>query len=334
MLIENLILVALSIGLFYAMNFTGTSFREYQVASLTSNEETSPAFNLLFRILMPNVYVVICGFFFKILEYPSIISYLWIIVPIQITIRLIFNLRRLKIIHWPRFIFTAVVSTSIAYFAARRILETGTLLFPDLSTLGGEFWVLVIIYLYTSFSHLLANSLKSENKEISYINHSYIKIKNQFGSDIEKYDLWPKQQAFIYALIIVENFNRPLGVRITERLTSCFRDFGTYGIMQVRSKKPLSDSESINQGIAIVLDLYEKIFSKTKLQNPTYPDDYLESSVWRRVAWFYNRHDSYADVVIKVWYDVQSIQKKSTNPITTEQLDELRLDAFFNAETR
>lgn len=48
------------------------------------------------------------------------------------------------------------------------------------------------------------------------------------------------------AICIVENIQRPKWIRTVENLKAIFRLTGTYGIMQVRSNKRISDTESID----------------------------------------------------------------------------------------
>jgi hypothetical protein len=51
---------------------------------------------------------------------------------------------------------------------------------------------------------------------------------------------------FFHAVLLYENLQRPPWVRKTERLTQRIRKQGTYGIMQTKSAKALSDEDSVD----------------------------------------------------------------------------------------
>ena len=53
----------------------------------------------------------------------------------------------------------------------------------------------------------------------------------------------------VKAICIAENIQRPSWIRRLENILGRFKPEATYGIMQVTSKKPISDKESIKQAI-------------------------------------------------------------------------------------
>lgn len=63
-----------------------------------------------------------------------------------------------------------------------------------------------------------------------------------------------KDPFLVTAFLMAEVLQRPKWIRNAERLTSFLRRTGTYGVMQVRSKRPMSDKASIDLGVEMLAD--------------------------------------------------------------------------------
>ncbi len=305
------ILALLSVFTFYSMNFTGRQIQAYQPLTLTTADDANPSFNLLFRTLAPNVFIIFYSIAFHITGQKDLIPNLWLIVPLQVLFRILYNIHRLSIFNWSRFIASSTISISIAYTLDKYVLSDTSILFPDIRSLGNELWLVIILYCYTVANTLLSNNLAITSKRSDdFIKTSYSRIKTKWGDLISSYSLDPGIELFVYALIISENFNRPLGIRITEKILSPFKSMGTYGVMQVKSEKYLNDEESLNIGINNVKNLYDKILESSKAYSPHAFDntnDYGYDRVFNRIAWFHNRSSDYADEVIRVKHKLKEI---------------------------
>lgn len=63
----------------------------------------------------------------------------------------------------------------------------------------------------------------------------------------------------VYAIMIFENYNRPWIVRKFEYIKLFLFRNATLGIMQVNSKKYISDEESIKKGVVIIENSHKKL---------------------------------------------------------------------------
>lgn len=91
----------------------------------------------------------------------------------------------------------------------------------------------------------------------------------------------------VKAICIAENLQRPKWIRNLENITHLLRKEGTYGIMQVKSKKPVSDVESVKLAI-------NKYFKNTENIN--------NADILRRYIRRYNDDERYIEVVFKIMY--------------------------------
>ncbi|MFN3454473.1 MAG: hypothetical protein ACK41T_05880 [Pseudobdellovibrio sp.] len=169
-----------------------------------------------------------------------------------------------------------------------------------------------------------------KSREEYYIEATYKKFVKKYNKVLSEYDLSPEIKLLVYSIMIVENFNRPLGVRIIERVFSIFKKEGTYGIMQVKSIKSLSDVESIYLSVDKITENYEKIYNRTLLKNPEHNPEQMQNAILERTVWFYNRSPNYIESVMTTKYQLESFESKKT-PLDKDILDDLRLDAYYNS---
>ena len=87
------------------------------------------------------------------------------------------------------------------------------------------------------------------------------------------------------AVCIAENLQRPPWFRKIESSLSLFKAEGTYGVMQVKSKKRLSDEESV-------------IISIRKFFKNTASISNIDSL--REIIKKYNGNERYIDIVLKI----------------------------------
>src|SRR5258708_3183860 len=112
--------------------------------------------------------------------------------------------------------------------------------------------------------------------------------------------------------MIVENFNRPPAARIAETVLGRFKKRGTYGIMQVQSPKPLSNVESLREGLRKIQENHARVSAATqatfellrsgKGQFKDMSRASVDGMVLTRVAWLHNRSDDYSGDVMRVYH--------------------------------
>ncbi len=94
----------------------------------------------------------------------------------------------------------------------------------------------------------------------------------------------------------VENLQRPGWIRAIERTAGRLLPIGSYGLMQVQSDAPISDSESIER--AISTNLAERSV-------PTTPEGYVDSEALRSQIRSYNGNERFVDLVEMVYYELR-----------------------------
>ena len=141
-------------------------------------------------------------------------------------------------------------------------------------------WLLVIIYLY-KFSiskNILSTNIKENTKFISKdsILISYVKLKEKYYEECN-YDNKDISN-IIYSIMIYENKKRSKLLRKIDNFNYKINGgIKKLGIMQVESKKFITDSESINITYKKITKLYDR-YNKKKDKNVSIKvlDDYLK----------------------------------------------------------
>jgi len=141
-------------------------------------------------------------------------------------------------------------------------------------------WFLAIIYLY-KFSiskNILSTNIKENTKFISKdsILISYVKLKEKYYEECN-YDNKDISN-IIYSIMIYENKKRSKLLRKIDNFNYKINGgIKKLGIMQVESKKFITDSESINITYKKITKLYDK-YNKKKDKNISFKvlDDYLK----------------------------------------------------------
>lgn len=141
-------------------------------------------------------------------------------------------------------------------------------------------WLLVIIYLY-KFSiskNILSTNIKESTKFISKdsILISYVKLKEKYYEECN-YDNKDISN-IIYSIMIYENKKRSKLLRRIDNFNYKINGgIKKLGIMQVESKKFITDSESINITYKKITKLYDR-YNKKKDKNVSIKvlDDYLK----------------------------------------------------------
>lgn len=126
-------------------------------------------------------------------------------------------------------------------------------------------WLFIVGYIYNFYKNNknINKSIRREEKNISEerIVVSYAKLKLNYDLDITVKNV--KTRLIIYTIMILNNYERPIFLRRVDNII--FKIKGTsrkLGIMQVKSKKFITDSESINIVVKKILKLEEKYKGK------------------------------------------------------------------------
>jgi hypothetical protein len=152
---------------------------------------------------------------------------------------------------------------------------------------------LIVVILAFYFKDILSGQGPSEDL---IFGRSLENIPPQVLHAIEKYSAKNNaNKILVKAICIAENLQRPPWVRKIESVTRFFRSEGTYGIMQVKSKKQVSDVKSVN----IAISQYFK--------NTAWITDIDKLKAYIKL---YNNDERYAEIVLRVMHflDYSSVQ--------------------------
>ena len=154
----------------------------------------------------------------------------------------------------------------VAYLLNQFIIRQVDMVFLNPEQLKFLLWVFIILFIYHFFHRQDMVSIQNSTKKFSiaergqYIILQYAKMKQKYGKDIS---VQGDMRFLIYAIMIFENYKRPSFFRQLDYFRYQFDHVPKkQGIMQVDSKKILSDIESIEFVEKKLEQLQEKKKSK------------------------------------------------------------------------
>ena len=164
-------------------------------------------------------------------------------------------------------------------------------LLPNKASIIENFWgststIILGFFLYKLYTFAINSSLnmnqffRKRRDKLGSKELEYTKVINEYS---HKYNASP---SLVYATLLVEDLQRPKLLRLIENIFRSKK--GTYGIMQVSSKKPIQDIDSIK--IAI-----EKYFKETNYIDSI---DYTNTSTsFYNIIKDYNPNPNYCQLV-------------------------------------
>ena len=289
----------LSFILFLIVNWIGKhsiSVGYMQLSMFLRNDE-APAFNLLFRVLTPIIFILIISYIFYSLELDYLVISIYNVIIYYFVIRFIVNILfgRSKLVNWPRQIIMASISVISGYFIYQSIIITKSNLMPDFSTISNELWLIVIIFVYQLFNKISVPNEATKKRKNSYLISRYNLYSSKYDSIIKSKVVDKKIEALIYSILLYEAFNRPKVVRLIENIVFRFKKSGTLGIMQVTSSKMIGDKKSVELGIEKILNDYKRI--KLRIEEEEFSEEYL----FRHTISQYNSGSEYLDEICELF---------------------------------
>lgn len=247
--------------------------------SIFVKSETAPAFNFLFRVLSPVVYIIIVSTILYKLNQDELVKNIYLVPVYYIVFRLGFNIvtNRARLLNWGRQFIHTVAIITVSWLTYDSIIKDKKNILPDLSTVSNELWVIILLFLFQTLNNLQFSSDDTEKRKANYLRLRYNKFKNSFDEIIRGLTQNKKIQALVYAILIYEDFNRPKVARLVEnikfRLT---KKPMTLGVMQIRSSELIDDAQSVKRGVEKILkDLKEIQDNKEITEEGEYRDWYL-----------------------------------------------------------
>lgn len=284
--------------------------------SIFVKTEEAPALNFLIRVLTPIVYIIVAS---TTLYYFHFDKYVWNIYLVNIyyiIFRLLFNLltNRGLLLNWYRqFLYWAAIIV-ISYFTYEKLIKVKANILPDFSTVANELWIIILVFIFQISNNLRFSQDATQKRKDNYMKSRYNHFKKLYGPIIKNLTQNEILESIAYAILIYEDFNRPKIARYMEeikfRLTNKPH---TLGVMQVRTTKIITDTESVKQGTQKIVDAYNKYLETTTEQGGEYFDWYATNYIIQD----YNKGTSYGSEV----NELHDIVKKQFYKDTTDTLD-------------
>lgn len=219
--------------------------------SVVFREDTAPAFNFVFKVLGPVVYLILCAVLFQSLKLQVLTYKCFFIVIYYWAFRLVWNIiyNRLELTDWVQLIIYWIASIGLALWVYSNIEKVDKIL-PDGKGLIDQMWILIIAFLYALFNQLNIGKYRTIKRKNNYINARYKKFKSEYNGIIHSYFHNNFYEALTYSIMIYEDFNRPPVVRAIEYINFFITHHPhTLGIMQVKTDTLINDSESVKLAV-------------------------------------------------------------------------------------
>ena len=203
-------------------------------------------------VLFSNIYLVVLAGIASCFQITIFCDHLFIILVFEFLIRMLYTTYLLEKDFFARedgvislYLGNIILGYLVNYFIIRQV----DMVFLNPEQLKFLLWVFIILFIYHFFHRQDMVSIQNSTKKFSiaergqYIILQYAKMKQKYGKDIS---VQGDMRFLIYAIMIFENYKRPSFFRQLDYFRYQFDHVPKkQGIMQVDSKKILSDIESI-----------------------------------------------------------------------------------------
>lgn len=299
--------VALSLLLFLTLNWLGrhAAGSGYITLGLFLKEDGAPAFNLLYRIVGPIVFVILASSSLYALGLDYYVHQIWLVIAYYYLGRFLYvvSFDRTSLLNWKREIFFWVASIGLGWLLYDQVIRSKKALLPDVAHINNYLWTLIALFVYTALNSMRFDSTATKRRKSRYLYIAYSDNKLLYDEIIRGIAQDRLAESIIYSILIYESFNRPSVPRVLERLFHPWLG-KTLGPMQVKADRRISDSESVTLGAQIVADLYDKALEEGRkiaadkgvIFDPNKTGNHREFII-SRVAAKYNKDDSYVSEV-------------------------------------
>lgn len=273
--------------------------------SVFARKEDAPAFNFLLRILTPIVYLIITSAVLYGLNLDYLVKDFYLVSVYYLSFRLLFNLitGRGLLLNWKQQFFYWVLIIAFSYFTYSKILVQKDNILPDFETLANELWIIIIIFLYQIFNKIEIPSNGTVKRKERYLNKMFNYFSSKYGEIISSKTEIDSYKGLIYAVLILENFNRPKAARVIEYIKFYVtKKPHTLGVMQYYTSKYISDRESVELGAEKIIQECDKIVKKYKAEKEEkYGGDYR---LKYDMAGIYNTGWQYQHDTFELWNEI------------------------------
>jgi hypothetical protein len=299
----------LAVVLFFLANWIGkySVTSGYHILSLFEKADEAPAFNFVFRVTTPLVFLALTASSLYFLQLDAWVHNLYWVTVFYFLIRWVYALLigRGRLLSWPRQIVTGLATVLLSYALYVNVLSQRHNLLPDPSNLTNELWVLIIVYIYTVVNGIPYTHAGATRRRKDYIVYRYHTLRASFATDIAPQCQSPEDEALVYAVLIYETFNRPAVYRAIEKWLLFPAGLAkSVGPMQMQSESALDDHSSVTLGATTLLAAYRAALPRCARDVATWDvsDEktrarYARSAAIRAAARDYNIRGDYSDEI-------------------------------------
>ena len=284
---------SLAVGLFLILNWIGSHsiHAGYIRMSVLAKTDEAPAFNFLYRAFSPVAYITVVSAISYKFQQDWIVKDIYLVVIYYFIFRLIFNLLtgRGKLLNWVTQSAYVLTAVPMSYYVYDILITHKEFLFPTAKELGSAVWLAIVAYAYHTFNNVKLSDERTKARKAGYLQNRYTTYRNIYGEVIEEIAETKRQEALIYAVLIVEAFNRPKLYRLIENMLFPFGLAKTLGIMQVTTDRYINDEESVRLGATKIVK--DHLQAKLKVDARKYPEG--SWAIRREVLELYNPDGEY-----------------------------------------
>ena len=151
--------VALALALFLVLNWIGkhAETQGYLTLNLFLKRDEAPAFNLLFRIFGPIIFIILAASLLYAANLDRYVYEIWLVVLYYFAGRLLFNLAfgRALLINWAREALLWGSSIGLSWLLYDQVIQERKILLPDVTHISNHLWVLIALFVYSTLKPLL-----------------------------------------------------------------------------------------------------------------------------------------------------------------------------------
>ncbi len=281
------------------LNSVGNVERRYAVFTFSDDRNLPMTTNILMNIFMPNVILV---FLFLLAKkwFPNIVNERLIIYTVSYYLYrliLICVILRRKELYSPKYeLSLALVGTAISFALCKYYLLSAKTILLSSDEIRVELWLAIALIVYKFGKQVLdkkvtQNDILTKSQLEQYIIHKFVKFYKKYNDLLEITPESRYRYIFMFAVMIMEDFNRVPIVRLAENFITFLGKESTVGIMQVKSKTPFSEKKTIRPYIEWI---------KENAKDECDISDGSEEAI-RNLAWKNNNLDSYAESVLYIY---------------------------------
>ena len=267
--------------------------QEYQPIANLFSSDNSTGFNVIYRILFTPVVIVVASVVAYALNFGFLTKDIWLVAVyvLVLQILLVTIIGRWRLVDKKKFFLLHIISILLAYYIYAEAISKGIqFLLPDLQSVRTELWIIIVLFVYGIFRKIPEKRSAAEDRKNKYLRAKSEQFRKKYKFALDEYE--EGMADVLIAIMIYENFNRPLVARIIEGIVSS----KTRYVMQVHGAK--SDADSIKKTAEAIQPLYDE-YKNMQTDNYWEKDQKLYS-----VFAAHNYEDSSYSTRVKEIYDV------------------------------